>query len=174
MLWGAILSLLYFPYVVYLCLADLSPLEMYQRLESKWGGKTIYGFLLGFFSPYSGSISPQIISFTPHHCQIRIKDTWSLLNVYHSIHALAIGNLGELAIGLMMFEHLQRKSETSGNNYRGIITQIHCEYYKKARGSITATCRISDIKEQQVSSQIVNLEGETVAKITCHWDIKSQ
>ncbi len=91
-----------------------------------------------------------------------------LKNPFNSIHAVALTNLGELTSGLVMLENLK------SNNKKGIVTKIECEYYKKARGKITAYSYYNKKNNNIIKTEIFNKNNELVCKISCSWDIKDK
>ena len=55
---------------------------------------------------------------------------------------------------------------------RGIVNKIECEYYKKARGVLTASCKIEKKIENTLVTEIFNKDNDIVCKVWCNWDIK--
>ncbi len=157
--------LLYSPYILYLLYNKFSPLEIYNKLLKKKFGKQVFNYIIGIRSPYTNTIQPSIDYFSSKKCICSIVETNSVKNPFNSIHALALGNLGELTSGLLMMELLHKK------NYRGIITKIECEYYKKARRKIIAVCEIENLNNDIIFTNLYNDNCELVGKIISHWEI---
>lgn len=143
----------------------LSPLTIYNQLSNMYGGKFLFNILIRFMSPYSNSIYPTIEHYDNKKCICSIKEKRCIKNPFNSIHALALGNLGELTSGLLIMEMLH------GTNQKGIITKINCKYYKKARGKIIATCTIDDFKNNTILTTLIDSNKNIVCKVTCVWNI---
>ena len=90
------------------------------------------------------------------------------MNPFNSIHALALGNLGELTSGLIMLEWLEQ------NNKKGILSDIKCKYYKKARGKITAVCNLDSIENNCIKTNLFDKEKTLVCSVKCYWNIKQK
>ena len=88
-------------------------------------------------------------------------------NHLHSVHAMALSNLGELVTGLALMNSLPV-------NTRGILTGFSIDYLKKARGRLTAECRCSvpaDNTGQTVTlaGEITDRAGDVVATVQARW-----
>lgn len=168
------LIVLYSPYILYLLYWNLTPLEIYNTLHNKWGGNIIFNFIIGSYSPYSSSIYPNIEYYDNTRCTVSMKSRRCVKNIFNSVHALALGNLGELAAGLVMLEYLSSMTVGKGCIFKGIVTKVECEYYKKARGTITAYCKVEDKSENVIFAELKNESGDLVCKVICYWDIKTK
>lgn len=96
-----------------------------------------------------------------------LRDRRTVRNHLHSVHAMALSNLGELVTGLALMNSLP-------DNTRGILTGFSIDYMKKARGRLTAECRCSipaDNAEQTVvlAGEITDRAGDVVATMQAHW-----
>jgi len=124
--------------------------------------------MVGRFAPYSGSISPRIVSLQAGRSVVAIRDRHKLRNHLGSIHAIALINLGEFSSGLALFTLMPP-------THRGIITAISMRYLKKARGEIQARCQIEvplwpdeDI-ETVFHSELFDHDGDVVAIADVTW-----
>jgi acyl-coenzyme A thioesterase PaaI-like protein len=123
--------------------------------------------MLGFMIPYSGSINPRVLELLPGYAKVQMRDRRAVRNHLHSVHAIALMNLGELTTGLAM-------SLAMPDGARGIVTGLSMEYLKKARGLLTAECTAPAF-DASVSAQydfhadIVDEKGDIVARATAHW-----
>ncbi len=96
-----------------------------------------------------------------------LRDRRKVRNHLHSVHAIALCNLGEMATGLALMNSLPE-------NTRGILTGISVDYLKKARGRLTAECfcSIPDSNEQReytLRGEIRDAAGDPVANIDARW-----
>jgi Uncharacterized protein, possibly involved in aromatic compounds catabolism len=123
--------------------------------------------LLGFMIPYSGSIHPLVVELRPGYAKVQMRDRRAVRNHLHSIHAIALMNLGELTTGLAM-------TLAMPDGARGIVTGLSMEYLKKARGLLTAECTAPPFDasvsgKHDFRADIVDESGDVVARATAHW-----
>ena len=142
-------------------------LSSWQRLSPLPGGIWLFNLFLRRFNPYSGSIHSYVTILRPGYARLELKDKRRVRNHLNSIHALALGNLGEFTSGLALLTSLPE-------NTRGIPTKINIEFYKKARGTLVAECNsgspdVTDDIDYEVFTDILNQEGEVVARTTVNW-----
>jgi len=69
-----------------------------------------------------------------------MTESFWLKNPFNSIHALALGNLGELVSGLMLMDTMN----TQG--LRGIVTSLKTDFYAKAKGTVAAIAELDVTK----------------------------
>jgi acyl-coenzyme A thioesterase PaaI-like protein len=123
--------------------------------------------MLGFMIPYTGSIHPLVLELRPGYAKVQMRDRRAVRNHLHSIHAIALMNLGEVTTGLAM-------TLAMPDGARGIVTGLSMEYVKKARGLLTAECSAPPF-DASVSAQhdfhadILDASGDVVARATAHW-----
>lgn len=137
------------------------------RLARLPGGTWLFSHALGFVVPYSGSIGAHIRELEPGYCRVTLGDRRRVRNHLHSIHAMALSNLGELVTGLALMNSLP-------DNTRGILTGFSIEYLKKARGRLTADCRCdipTDNTEQalMLAGEISDAAGDVVTTVAARW-----
>jgi len=131
------------------------------------GGKWLFSRLLGLVVPYTGSIGATVEIMEPGHCVVVLKDHRKVRNHLHSVHAIALCNLGEMVTGLALLNSLP-------DNTRGILTNLAITYLKKARGVLTASCNCAipvdnQDTEHMLSGEIRNSDGELVAEVIANW-----
>lgn len=142
--------------------------QLWQRLHKLPGGRWLFSKLLGWVVPYSGTIGAKVIILKPGYAQLQLRDRRRVRNHLKSIHAIALTNLGEYTSGLAMLGMLS-------NKIRGIPTKISIEFYKKARGILTAECHcsppdnITEDTDFEVITEIKDSDGELVAQTTVNW-----
>jgi hypothetical protein len=146
----------------------ICPLDLYNKLENKVFGKKMFVFMIQCKSPYIRSISPCVEEFNPRYCKCSITEYNRIQNPFHSIHAIALANLGELTSGLVMLEYLASKQKI------GIVTTIECVYFKKANGKITARCDKESlhIHSGSIVSKLYDSHNDCVCQIKTIWTIK--
>lgn len=141
--------------------------KWWNILQKKPFGKKIFSIFLGKLIPYTGSISPLVLSLEPGIAVVMLNDKKKLRNHLSSIHAIALVNLGELCTGLALHFLLQ-------NQARAILTELTINYIKKARGKITARAEISPmtIKEKDtisISCRLFDEKNVDVAHLVATW-----
>ena len=100
-----------------------------------------------------------------------------LKNPFNSVHAVALINIGELASGLTVVSKLEK------TNVKGIVVKLEAEYFKKAKGKITAVSQLDDKSfvmptkqgediTNKVVTDIFNSNNELVAKCYATWSLR--
>ena len=145
-------------------------LHLWRRLAPLPGGRWLFGKLLAWGIPYSGSIGARVRLLEPGHCILLLRERRAIRNHLRSIHAVAITNAGELASGLAMTTALPAGS-------RAIVTKLATEYLKKARGTIVVECRVADPPRPSVPMEVVieatltDKAGDLVARVQATWRV---
>ena len=150
-----------------------------ERLRASWrrlarlpGGKTLFSLLLGWMTPYSGTIGARVAELEPGWCRVTLRDRRRVRNHLASVHAMAVANLAEMASGLAVLVGLPP-------GVQGIVTGFSISYQKKARGLLTAECRVSggglDVtteQEYEAAVAITDTQGDVVAHATARWRLR--
>ncbi|KAL2912050.1 hypothetical protein HK105_208479 [Polyrhizophydium stewartii] len=141
-------------------------------------GRWVFGWLLLFASPYTGTLSLRIHRLVAGACRASMGEWWLLRNPFRSIHAAALLNLGEAAGGFAVISWC----ETQEEQHRAIVTRLEIDYIKKARGVITAVCELDPSKpllpagqtraNARVVTDLFDAKGDLVAKTTAVWSIE--
>jgi acyl-coenzyme A thioesterase PaaI-like protein len=150
-------------------------LQWWTRLAALPAGNRLFSLALGWITPYSSTIGAMVEEIKPGYARVSVNDRRRLRNHLHSIHAIALINLGELTTGLAVLS-------TIPTNMRAIVLNINADYLKKARGKLTATAefelpeRLQDDTHCEVEAQLKDQSGETVTRVRSTWLIgyKSQ
>lgn len=148
----------------------VSLLVSWKRLHGLPGGRWLFSRMVGRTVPYTGSISPIVQALEPGHSVVALRDHRAIRNHLHSIHAVALINLGEFASGLAMLTALPA-------GHRGIVTSLSADYLKKARGDVVAESRVppgepvTEPVDREAEAVIRDAEGDVVAVIRARWRI---
>jgi len=147
-------------------------LSLWQRWGKTAFGRRLYSRILAYMVPYSGSIRPLVLRLEPGYVRIELRDRHALRNHLHSIHAIALANLGELASGLAMLATLP-------DDVKAIVVRLEIEYLKKARGRLQAegwadapAGMITEPVTHVVHAEISDATGDVVARLNAHWQLK--
>jgi acyl-coenzyme A thioesterase PaaI-like protein len=142
-------------------------LNAWRQLSPLPGGRWLFTQLVKRMIPYTGSVSPRVETLEPGFARISIRQRRRLEQHLGSIHAIALMNVAEFASGAAMTTALPP-------GYRGIVTKISIEYFKKARGTVTAESRpnlpeLSVEGEHDFISEITDQQGDLIARATVRW-----
>jgi acyl-coenzyme A thioesterase PaaI-like protein len=143
-------------------------LALYRKLENLPLGTRLFAFLVCLRAPYFGSIHPRFHIFRPGHVLVSMRKRRQVENHIRSVHALAMGNLCELAAGTMM-------EATVPSHLRWIPRGMNIEYLKPARSDVSAEARLEKTRwpgkeDVQVPVVVKDVQGEVVVRavITMH------
>ena len=144
-------------------------LNAWRKLSPLPGGRWLFTQLVKWMVPYTGSVSPRMEILEPGFARVSITQRRRLEQHLGSIHAIALMNVAEFASGAAMITALPA-------GYRGIVTKITIEYFKKARGTVTAESRptlpdLSKEAEYDFLSDITDQAGDLVARATVRWKL---
>ncbi len=144
-------------------------LAQWRRLSAFPGGRWLFSQLLGWRVPYSGSVSPRVLVLEPGRARVRIVERRAVRQHLGSVHAIALMNVAEMASGLAMMGALPA-------GMRGIVTNIHIEYFKKARGVLEAESRCAVAPDLPAGdydfvSEVTDAAGDVVARATVTWKL---
>jgi len=140
---------------------------------SRWpGGAWLFSRRLGMLVPYSGSIRARVRELHPGHARLTLRDRHAIRQHLGSIHAVALVNLGELTSGLAMLSALPV-------GVRAIVTQLSAEYFKKARGLLTAEATVAPPVvtgpiDLEVFADIKDAVGDLVCRVTANWRMDTE
>lgn len=148
-----------------------------ERLRAAWrrlsplpAGKTFFSLLVGRMTPYTGTLGARVAELEPGWCRVTLRDRRRVRNHLASVHAMALANLAELASGLAVLTGLPR-------GVQGIVTGFSISYVKKARGRLSAECRVSGLdvtaeREHEAAVTITDDQGDVVARATARWRLR--
>lgn len=142
----------------------------WRRLSGLPGGKTLFSLLVGWMAPYSGTMGARVAELEPGWCRVTLRDRRRVRNHLASVHAMALANLAEMTSGLAVLVGLPP-------GVQGIVTGFSISYQKKARGLLTADCRVSGLdvtteQEYEAGVAITDAQGDVVARATARWRLR--
>jgi len=152
-------------------------LRVFRRLSRFPFGKVIYSKLINFYAPYTGTIRAVVTDLTPGRCTTMMKDRRGIQNHFHTVHAIALCNLCEMTMGIMV-------DATISSNLRWIPRGMTVQYVKKARGRLSGSSWIDpDLLapgNRSVPVEIQDMSGEVVVRaaielsISCRPEYKTR
>jgi len=95
-------------------------------------GRWVFTWLICLRAPYFGSISPMFRHLEPGRAVVSMRKRRKVANHIGTVHALAMGNLCELAAGLVMEASLPKAM-------RWIPRGMEIAYLARAETDVTAT-----------------------------------
>ena len=139
----------------------------WRRLRGLPGGSWVFSRYLGWKVPYTGSIGAHVRELEPGYARLTLRDRQAVRQHLGSVHAVALINLGEVASGLAMLGALD-------SGIRGIVIRLSAEYFKKARGTLTAIARVTvpevtEAVEHVVTADITDQADALVCRVTAIW-----
>lgn len=148
----------------------VSPLlRRWTTLAALPAGALLFSAVLGFVAPYASSIRPRVRRLEPGLAEVELRDRWGVRNHLKSIHAVALANLGELTANLALMG-------VQPPDGRFIVTAMHAEYLKKARGTIVAACELEpgrwDEPHQRSGEALLrDRSGDLVCRVRLDWKV---
>src|SRR6476469_9903969 len=110
-------------------------LRAWLRLQRSALGRWLFSRAVAWRAPYLRSIRPRFLELGPRVCRVWFRKRRAVENHIGTVHALAIGNLCELAAGMCM-------EVTIPERMRWIPRSMTIEYLAKAATDVTATARL--------------------------------
>jgi acyl-coenzyme A thioesterase PaaI-like protein len=98
-------------------------------------GRWLFARMVCRRAPYFATIRPRFIELRPSFCKVSMRRRRSIENHLGAIHALALGNLCELAAGMVT-------EVTTPPGTRWIPRGMTIEYLRKAESEVSATARL--------------------------------
>jgi acyl-coenzyme A thioesterase PaaI-like protein len=110
-------------------------LQAWQKRSASRLGRWLFARMVCRRAPYFASIRPRFLELRPTFCKVTMQRRRSIENHLGAIHALAIGNLCELAAGMVT-------EVTTPATTRWIARGMTIEYLRKAESDVYATARL--------------------------------
>ncbi|MFO1432901.1 MAG: hotdog fold domain-containing protein [Candidatus Competibacteraceae bacterium] len=122
-------------------------LQRYEQLRRRPFGKALFSWLLCCRAPYFRTIRPRVLYLRPGRCVVAMSKRRAVYNHIQTVHALAIGNLCELAAGLMM-------EVTVPPTLRWLPKGMMIEYLHRAETDLVATCELPPAVAFQAATEV--------------------
>jgi acyl-coenzyme A thioesterase PaaI-like protein len=108
----------------------------WQRARGSRLGRWLFARAVCRRAPYFGTIKPFFLELEPAICRVGMRKRRGVENHIRTVHALAMGNLCELAAGMVT-------EVTIPVTQRWIPRGMTIEYLRKAETGVTATARLT-------------------------------
>ncbi|KYH43771.1 hotdog fold domain-containing protein [Branchiibius sp. NY16-3462-2] len=102
----------------------------YQKVAAKPFGRQLFSLVYMVKAPYFSTVRPQIRQMSPHRAEVTIKKRWRVQNHIGTVHAIAVANGMEAAMGLLA-------EATVAPGMRWLPRGIELEYLAKTAGDVT-------------------------------------
>ncbi|HEV8613135.1 MAG TPA: hotdog fold domain-containing protein [Gemmatimonadales bacterium] len=138
----------------------------WKRLRALPGGAWLFSRGIGWLVPYSGSIHARVRELRPGYARLTLRERRGVRQHLGSVHAVALVNLGELTSGLAILSALPAGA-------RAIVTQLSAEYFKKARGVLSAEATVGPVGAEDVfiEAEIRDSAGDVVCRVFARWRV---
>jgi acyl-coenzyme A thioesterase PaaI-like protein len=139
-------------------------LQQYAKLAGLPFGKKLFSLALCQQAPYFSTIAPRFETLEKGLVVVGMPERRAVHNHIGTVHALAMGNLCELAAGTMMEASLPR-------THRWIPKGMDIQYLAKAESDLVARCAwtpvVSDVAEEvPVVVSVTDRAGTEVVRAT--------
>ncbi|YAL82192.1 hotdog fold domain-containing protein [Dermacoccaceae bacterium W4C1] len=108
--------------------------DYYQRLADRRGGKFVFSLAYSIGAPYFASVRPRVVAMQPNFGEVVIKKRRAVQNHIGTVHAIAVANGLEAAMGLLC-------EATVPAGMRWIPRGITLEYITKVPSDVRCVAR---------------------------------
>jgi len=137
-------------------------LRAWMRVRGSVFGRWMFARTVSRRAPYFGTIKPRFLALEPKLCRVSMRKRRAVENHIGTVHALAMGNLCELAAGMCT-------EVTIPVGMRWIPRGMTIEYLAKATSDVTATARLdktewTDAENVGVPVTVTDTAGKEVVR----------
>ena len=109
--------------------------NLYQQFTANPNGNALFTQAVCQTAPYFSTIDPLVEEIKPGYSRVSMKKKREVENHIQTVHAIAMANLCELAMGMAIEGSIP-------NDKRWIPINMNISYLKKAGTDLTATCHL--------------------------------
>lgn len=128
-----------------------TPAELFQKASHLPLGKAAFSRAVTWTAPYFASISARVEELSQGRAVVSMKKRRAVQNHLGTVHAIAMCNLCELAMGVMMESSLPKAQ-------RWIPRGMSVRYLKKATTDLTAHTQLAAIASDFVGDIVVHVD----------------
>ena len=137
-------------------------LRAWIRAQRSSFGRWLFARTISKRAPYFGTIKPRFVELQPKLCRVSMRKRRAVENHIGTVHALAMGNLCELAAGMCT-------EVTIPVGMRWIPRGMTIEYLAKAETDVTATARLdktewAEAENVAVPVTVTDTQGKEVVR----------
>jgi acyl-coenzyme A thioesterase PaaI-like protein len=110
-------------------------MKLYNKIHNWPMGNHIFSMAFSVFAPYFSTIRPHVEHLAPGQAIVSMKQRWIVQNHIKTVHAIAVCNLVEMAMGLVAESSIP-------SHLRWLPMGMNVDYLKKATGQLTAETNI--------------------------------
>ena len=113
-------------------------LSLFNKMKSFPFGKQMFSLSFAMWAPYFMTIRPHVEELEAGKTVVSMNQRWGVQNHIKTVHAIAVCNLVEMAMGLVT-------EATLPNHLRWIPMGMDVAYKAKAMGKLTASSNIDPV-----------------------------
>ena len=110
-------------------------MNLYNKVKDWPFGKRIFSIAFSLFAPYFTTIAPMVSHLAPGKAIVSMQQRWIVQNHIKTVHAIAVCNLVEMAMGLVTESSIP-------SHLRWLPMGMSVNYKLKATGKLTAESSI--------------------------------
>jgi acyl-coenzyme A thioesterase PaaI-like protein len=110
----------------------VSTLSIYKQMTALPMGNKAFSYFFAHKAPYFATVKPDVLVMEPHLAQVRIPKRKAVLNHIGTVHAIAVCNGLEAAMGLVA-------EATVPSTHRWLPKGMDVEYLAKSDSDIVCT-----------------------------------
>ncbi|RXS44553.1 DUF4442 domain-containing protein [Idiomarina sp. 29L] len=127
-------------------------INLYERCLKMPFGRKIFSTMFARKAPYFATIKPLITELKPNFCQLRFKKRKAVQNHIGTVHAIAVCNGLEMAMGAVAEASIPK-------HLRWIPKGMNVQYLAKTNSDVTIEARASE-QTWQVGEQPIVVEAK--------------
>ncbi len=124
---------------------------------SKFTVKNMNRFLL-FKIPSAYFSGVRVTTLTDDEVVAKVKHKWRNQNPFNSMYWAVQGMASELTTGVLVMKHITQSKQKISM----LVTHQEADFYKKARGIITFSCKDGKEIKDTIAKTITTGEGQTI------------
>ncbi|GAB2462900.1 hotdog fold domain-containing protein [Jatrophihabitans fulvus] len=107
-------------------------LGLYRRASKVPLGRGAFSMAFALQAPYFLTIAPTLVELRPNFAQVRVRKWWGVHNHIGTVHAIAVANGLEMAMGALA-------EATIPDEFRWLPKGMELEYLAKSTSTLLAT-----------------------------------